>query len=82
MLWNGNVDKTNVMRISREPPPLQITIQQKQLKNVKVFNYLGSIIINDARSTREIKSKIAVAKAAFNRKTFHRQIGRKHKEDT
>jgi len=28
---------------------------------------LGSIIINDARRTREIKSRIAMAKRAFNK---------------
>jgi hypothetical protein len=32
------------------------------------FNYLGSMITNDARCTREIKSMIAMAKAAFNKK--------------
>jgi hypothetical protein len=32
-------------------------------------------MINDARFTREIKSKIDMAKAAFNKKkNFHRQI--------
>ena len=32
-------------------------------------NYLGSMITNDERSTREIKSTIAMAKTAFNKKT-------------
>jgi hypothetical protein len=41
---------------------------QKQLENVEYFNYLGSVIRNDARCTREIKSRIAMAKPAFNRK--------------
>jgi hypothetical protein len=35
--------------------------------NVKYFNYLGRIITKDARCTREIRYKIAVAKAAFDR---------------
>jgi hypothetical protein len=35
---------------------------------VEEFNYLGSMITNDARCTREIKARIAMAKAAFNRK--------------
>jgi hypothetical protein len=33
-----------------------------------IFNYLGSMITNDARCTREIKSRIAMAKAAFKKK--------------
>jgi hypothetical protein len=35
---------------------------------VEYFNYLSSTITNDARCTREIKSRIAKAKAAFNMK--------------
>jgi hypothetical protein len=31
---------------------------QKYTENVESFNYLGSMITNDARCTREIKSKI------------------------
>jgi hypothetical protein len=62
------VEKTKVMRISRQPSPRKIMIDQKQLENVEYFNYLGSIIANDARCTRGIKSRIAMAKAAFNKK--------------
>jgi hypothetical protein len=35
---------------------------------VKYFKYVDSMIINDARCTFEIKYRIAMAKAAFNRK--------------
>jgi hypothetical protein len=35
---------------------------------VEYFKYLGSVITNDARGTCEIKSRIAMAKAAFNNK--------------
>jgi hypothetical protein len=63
-----NVEKTKVMRISRQPPRIKIMTDQKQLENVEYFNYLGSMITNDARCTREIKSRIALAKAAFNKK--------------
>jgi hypothetical protein len=38
-----NVEKTKVMRISRQPSPVTITIDQKQLGNVKCFKYLGSM---------------------------------------
>jgi hypothetical protein len=43
-------------------------ILNPQLENVEYFNYLGSMITNDAMCTREIKSRIAMAKAAFNKK--------------
>jgi hypothetical protein len=46
-------------------------IDQKQLENVEYFKYLGSIfniLTNDGRCTGEIKCRIAVAKAAFNKK--------------
>jgi hypothetical protein len=56
-----SVEKTKVMRISRQPSPIKITIDQKQLENEEYFNYLGSMITNDARCTREIKSRIAMA---------------------
>ena len=45
-------------------------IDQKQSENVDYFCYMGSMIIHDARFTCEIKSRIAVAKAAFNKKTL------------
>jgi len=44
-------------------------IDQKQLENVEYFKYLGSMLTNDGRCMYEIKSKIAMAKAAFNKKT-------------
>jgi len=43
-------------------------IDQKELGYVEYFCYFGSMITNDARSTCEIKSMIAMAKATFNKK--------------
>jgi hypothetical protein len=43
-------------------------VHQKQPENVECFKYFGSVITNDARCTREIKSRIAMVKAAFNEK--------------
>jgi hypothetical protein len=63
-----SVVKTNVMRISGQPSPVQSMINQKQPGNVEYFNCLCSVITNDARCTRDIKSRIAIAKAAFNKK--------------
>jgi hypothetical protein len=38
-----NVEKAKVMRISRQPFPVKIMIDPKQLQNVESFKYLGSI---------------------------------------
>ena len=43
-------------------------IDQKQLENVESFKYLGSISTNYGRCTCEIMCRIAIAKAAFNKK--------------
>jgi hypothetical protein len=43
-------------------------IDQKQMENVESFKYLGSMLTNDGRCTCEIKSRIAIAKAAFNKR--------------
>ena len=63
-----NVEKTKVMRISRQPLPVKIIVDQKQLENVESFKYLGSILTTDGRCTCEIKCRIVMAKAAFNKK--------------
>ena len=63
-----NVEKTKIMRISRQPSPVTIMLDQKQLENVECFKHLGSMLTNDGRCTCEIKSRIAMAKAAFNKK--------------
>jgi len=62
------MEKTKLMRISRQPSPVTIMIDQKQLENVECFKYLGSVLTNDGRGTCEIKSRIAMAKAAFSKK--------------
>ena len=43
--WYGlelNVGRTKVMRISRQPSPVQIMLDQEEVENVEYFNYLGS----------------------------------------
>jgi hypothetical protein len=57
-----------VMRISRQIFPVKPMINQTQLENVEYFKYLGSMLTNDGRRTCEIKSRIAMATAAFNKK--------------
>jgi hypothetical protein len=63
-----NVEKTKVMRISRQPFPVKIMIDQKKLENAESFKYLGSLLPNGGRCTCEIKCSIAMAKVAFNKK--------------
>jgi hypothetical protein len=41
-------------------------VDHKQVENVEYCNYLGSITTNYERCTWEIKSRIAMAKAALN----------------
>ena len=60
--------KNKVMRILTEPFPVKIMIDQKQLKNVESFKYLGSMLTNDERCICEIKSSIAMEKTALNKK--------------
>jgi hypothetical protein len=43
-------------------------IDQKQLEYVIYFKYLGRMLTNDARYTCEIKSRIVMANAEFNKK--------------
>jgi hypothetical protein len=63
-----NTDETKVIRISRQPSPIQIMIDETQLENVEYFNYLGNMITNYIRCAYEIKSRIPMAKATFNKK--------------
>jgi hypothetical protein len=44
-----SVVKTNVMRISGQPSPVQSMTGQKQPENVEYLKCLGSMIANDAR---------------------------------
>jgi len=55
-------------KFSRQQSPVQIKRDQTQSENMEYFNYLGSMILNDARCIWEIKSRTAMAKAAFYRK--------------
>jgi hypothetical protein len=46
-----SLEKNKVMKISSQPLPVKIMIDQKQLENVEYFKYLGSILTNDGRCT-------------------------------
>ena len=57
-----NIDKSQVMRVSRSNESLQIKVNNRELKEVDHFKYLGSVLTRDGYCTREIKMRIA-----FNR---------------
>ena len=58
-------------------------MDQTQLETVECFKYLGNILTNDGRCTCEIKSRIAMAKAAFQQEdSLCQQIGLKFEEET
>ena len=42
-----NVEKTKVMRISKQQFPVKIMVDQKQLENVESFKYLGKKLMED-----------------------------------
>ena len=72
-MWKKNINNENFKTFIpsknyNQPLPVKIVIDQKQLENVESFKYLGSILTNDGRCTCEIKCRIAMAKAAFNKK--------------
>ena len=58
------------MRIPRQPSPVQNVIDQKQPQNVEYFSYLGSMITDDRRRTRRIKTRFCFAKAIFNKENI------------
>ena len=66
---NVNITKTQVMVISKSDAEVtaNITIQGKRLEQVHRFSYLGSIIAQDGRCDKEIRTRIIIAKEAFNK---------------
>ena len=63
------MEKTKVMRISRQPSPVQTTAQN-QPENVKYFNYSGSMITDNVRWTRAITSRTVMAKTSLNKQVL------------
>ena len=69
-----NVEETVVMRMLRHPSPVKNMIDRKQPENMNYLNSLGRMITNDARCTREIKSRIAMAKQHSPRRQLFLQV--------
>ena len=63
-----NVKKTKVLVISRDQNiRVNLKLNGQVIEQVKCFKYLGSIITDDGKSQREVSTRIAEAKQAFNR---------------
>ena len=69
-----NVKKTKVMRVCRNGSKreggnsINIMIEGQWVEQVNQFRYLGSFISDDGTCTAEIKSRVAMAKNAFNKR--------------
>jgi len=63
-----NVEKTKVMSTARKPFPVKIMIGQIQPEDVESFKCLCRTSTNGGRRTCEIKCRIGMAKASFNKK--------------
>ena len=64
-----NTNKTKILVCSRNGEnQTSIELRNEKIQEVNEFNYLGSKITNDGRSSREILSRIAQAKNAFYKK--------------
>lgn len=63
-----NKKKTKCMVISARRVGTTIRLGQEVIEQVSAFKYLGSIITEDMRCHKEVKTRIAMAKEAFNKK--------------
>ena len=65
---NINTKKTKVMVVTKneQSPKINISINNHNIEQVDQFNYLGSMISQDARCGIEIKRRIILAKNAFS----------------
>jgi hypothetical protein len=61
-----NIDKSQVMRVSRSNASLQIKVGNRELKEIDNFKYLGRVLTRDSYCTREIKMRIVMAKELIN----------------
>ena len=64
-----NRKKTFCMTISKDNMNVQysLKINGESIQHVNKFNYLGSLITSDGRSSAEVKKRIATAKEVFQR---------------
>ena len=54
-------EKSKVMKNSSNTTPVQIFMNGQELEEVSTFKYLGATLSKDSKSTKEIKTRIAIA---------------------
>ena len=47
---------------------MNITVEGQSVKEVSKFRYLGSLIVEDGRCLDDVKTRIGMAKDAFNKR--------------
>ena len=64
-----DTSKTKVMVISKsdEDTRTRINVNGEELEQVSKYKYLGSIVTQNGKCVDEIKTRIAIAEAAFNK---------------
>ena len=63
-----NVEKNKSNENFKTTISSRIYGRPKTTRECRIFKYLGSVLTNHGRCTCEIKCRIAMAKAAFNKK--------------
>ena len=62
---NTKKNKTEVIVISKEPEKCSIYLNEEKINQTKTFTYLGTLVTEDGKCIKEIKSRIAQSKTAF-----------------
>src|SRR6476469_10369127 len=64
-----NIKKTKAMVVSRNGgQTVNITVEGQSVEQVSKFKYLGSLISEDGRCLDDVKTRIGMAKDAFNKR--------------
>ena len=66
----NNINKSQVMRVSRTNESFQIKVNNRELKEFDHFKYLGSVLTRCGYCTREIKMRTVMTKEHLTEKYY------------